>query len=486
MAKSIVKNSIYNIMYKLVTAIYPLIAVTYVSHILMADNMGIVSYAQNIVSYFAVIAALGIPTYGIRETAIRAKNKEERSQLFWELFTINFISTTVSLIAYIFLIFNIGKFYDNLILYFVAGLQIFFNYFNVDWFYQGLEEYEYISKRSIVVKLLALIALPIFIHEKNDYIWYAMIYCMAIGGNNLFNIIRLRYHIQKPIYKLHLKKHLKPISTLLFVSIAVEIYAMIDTTMLGIFTTDTEVGCYSNAMKLIRMVSTTAAAIGAVLFPRLSVVFKNKDKEYFSNLVNTGLKIMLMITIPAMVGLIVCSEDIILLLFGSSFKDAIPMLQLLALMTPVIVCNTLLGGQVLVTTNQENKYVLTVVTASIVNVILNSLFIPKYGAPSAAIASLISECIDLILYLYFSKKYVKIKLSLSFIFSMIVPLILYIFISKIIISKICVNIFVSLCTNIVICVLIYFGIGYLMKNEAIIFSINKVKELITRKKIKNN
>ena len=222
------------------------------------------------------------------------------------------------------------------------------------------------------------------------------------------------------------------------------------------------------------------------MFPRLSVVFKNKDKEYFSNLVNTGLKIMLMITIPAMVGLIVCSEDIILLLFGSSFKDAIPMLQLLSLMTPVIVCNTLLGGQVLVTTNQENKYVLTVVTASIVNVILNSLFIPKYGAPSAAIASLISECIDLILYLYFSKKYVKIKLSLSFIFSMIVPLILYIFISKIIISKICVNILVSLCTNIVVCVLIYFGIGYLMKNEAIIFSINKVKELITRKKIKNN
>ena len=164
MAKSLVKNSIYNIMYKLVTAIYPLIAVTYVSHILMADNMGIVSYAQNIVSYFAVIAALGIPTYGIRETAIRAKNKEERSQLFWELFTINFISTTVSLIAYIFLIFNIGKFHDNLILYLVAGLQIFFNYFNVDWFYQGLEEYEYISKRSIVVKLSSLIALPILIH----------------------------------------------------------------------------------------------------------------------------------------------------------------------------------------------------------------------------------------------------------------------------------------------------------------------------------
>lgn len=485
MAKSLVKNSIYNIVYKLVTAIYPLLAVTYVSHILMSDNMGIVSYSQNIVSYFVVIAALGIPIYGIRETAIRSKDKEERSQLFWELFAINFISTTISIIAYIILIFEISKFHNNLTLYLVAGLQIFFSYFNVDWFYQGLEEYEYISKRSIVVKVLALIALPIFIHDKNDYIWYALIYCLAIGGNNLFNIVKLRHYIKKPKRRLQISKHLKPISTLLIVSIAVEIYAMIDTTMLGIFTSDTEVGCYSNAIKLVRMVSTTAAAIGAVLFPRLSVIFDNNDRKYFSDLVNNGLKVMLMIAVPAMVGLIVCSKSIILVLFGSSFVDAIPMLEILALMTPIIVCNTLMGGQVLVTTNQENKYVLTVVIASVVNVVLNALFIPKYGATSAAVASLISESIDLFLYVLFSKKYVKFKFSFSFILSMIIPLIIYIIISKYIISKIIINLALSLLSNIIVCVLIYFGLGYILKNEAIIFSIKKMKELFGKKARKN-
>ena len=485
MAKSLVKNSFYNIVYKLVTVIYPLVAVTYVSHILMSDNMGVVSYSQNIVSYFVIIAALGIPTYGIKETAIRSKNKEERSQLFWELFFINFLSTTISIIAYIILIFEISKFRNNLALYLVAGLQIFFNYLNVDWFYQGMEEYEYISKRSIIVKIIALIALPIFIHEKNDYIWYAMIYCLAIGGNNIFNIIKIRHYINKPKHKLQILKHLKAISTLLIVSIAVEIYSMIDTTMLGIFKSDTEVGCYSNAMKMIRMVSTTAAAIGAVLFPRLSVVFSNNDKKHFSDLVNNGLKIMLMIAIPAMVGLIVCSNSIILLFFGSSFVDAIPILQMLALMVPIIVCNTLMGGQVLVTTNQENKYVLTVVIASIVNVILNALLIPKYGATSAALASLISESIDLFLYILFAKKYVKIKISWNYILSMVFPLILYVFISKFIISKLFVTLFLSLFANIVICVSIYFGIGYLMKNEAILLLLNKIKEILNVKK-KNN
>ena len=481
MKKSLVKNSLYNIVYKLVSAVYPLVAVTYVSHILMSNNMGIVSYSQNIVSYFAVFAALGIPTYGVKGTAIRSKEKSERSQFFWELFTINFISTTLAIIAYIILIFNITKFHNYLTLYLVAGLQILFNYLNVDWFYQGLEEYEYIAKRSIIVKLLALIALPIFIHTPDDYIWYAMIYCLAIGGNNIFNIIKIRQYIQKPTQKIQIKKHLKPISTLLIVSVAVEIYVMIDTTMLGIFTNDSVVGCYSNAMKLIRMVSAMAAAIGAVLFPRLSIVFNKKDEKNFSNLINTGLKIMLMIAFPIMIGLIVCSHDIILILFGSSFADAIPILRILAIMTPVIVCNTLMGGQVLVTTNQENKYVLTVVIASVVNIILNALLIPKYGATSAAFASLISECIDLTLYTLFAKKYVKLKFSMNYLLSMIIPLIIYVLISKFIIAKIFVNMYYSLCANIIICGCIYFGIGYIMKNEAIIFSLNKIKGLFNQK-----
>lgn len=478
MGKSLMKNSIYNILYKVVTALYPLFAVTYVSHILLAEKMGMVSYAQNIVSYFAVIAALGIPTYGIREIAVRSNNKNKRSQVFWELFIINFISTTISIVIYLVLIFSVNRFLENKILYEIAGLQIFFNYLNVDWFYQGMEEYKYISLRSIIVKLVSLIALPLTIHSQDDYLWYAMIYCLAIGGNNIFNIIRIRKYICKPRKKIQVIKHLKSIAILLMVSIAVEIYAMIDTTMLGIFCDDQTVGCYSNAMKLTRMVNTMAAAIGAVLFPRLSVIFNNNDKREFNELVNKGIKIMLVIAFPAAVGMIVCSHSIITIFFGNSFAESVPILKILAFMIPVVVCNTLLGGQVLVTTNQEDKYVITVIIASAVNVILNALFIPKFGATSAAIASLISEIIDIILYLYFARKYVKINISAQYIMSVGIPLLLYIMISKVIISPLELGNFWSLSINIIVCVILYFPIGYIMKNEAIIFAVNKVKSMI--------
>ncbi len=478
MSKSLVKNSIYNIVYKVVTAIYPLVAVTYVSHILMAQNMGLVSYAQNIVSYFAVFAALGIPTYGIRETAVCSNNKTNRSQLFWELFAINFISTTLALIVYVLTITSIDKFSSNLLLYFVAGLQIAFNYMNVDWFYQGIEDYRYISIRSIVVKLISLIALPMVVRQPEDYIYYALIYCLAIGGNNIFNIIRIRKYISFPRKNLRLLKHLKSISILLIVSLAVEIYAMIDTTMIGIYCDDTAVGCYSNAMKLTRMVNTTAAAVGAVLFPRLSVIFSENNKKYFNLLVNKGIHIMLMIALPASLGMIVCSDSIIPVLFGNSFSDAIPILRILALMVPVVVCNTLLGGQVLVTTRQEDKYVITVVIASIVNVVLNGIFIPKYGSTSAAIASLISELIDLILYLFFARKFVQLHISKKYLLSTLTPLCVYFMISVFFINRFISNELIRLFINVGVCGVLYFGIGYVMGNETIKFCANRLKSVL--------
>ena len=480
MRKSLVENSLYNILYKIISVLYPLVAVTYVSHILMAEKMGMVNYAQNIVSYFVIIAALGIPTYGIRETAVRANDLYERSNLFWELLIINALSTTISLIGFAFLINSIEKFQEQKLLYMIAGLQIILNYLNVDWFYQGLEEYKYISIRSIFVKLAALILLPILIRSPKDYIWYAFVYCFAIAGNNIFNIIRIRKYIARPKGKLQLAKHLKPISILLIVSVAVEIYAMIDTTMLGIFCDDSTVGCYSNSMKLVRMVTTTAAAIGTVLFPRLSSVYNNCEYSEFNKLVNAGIRIMLMISIPACVGMVLLRKDIIVLFFGETFLAADPILLVLSVMIPVVVCNTLMGGQVLVTTGQETKYMISVICASIVNVVLNSLFIPRFGAPSAAVASLISESLVLFLYICFSRKQVHLNFSFNYIYSMLLPLAIYIVVHFICLKPLKLSTFWNIIINIFSCCVIYFGGGLILKNEAMHFALNKGKALLNK------
>jgi len=480
MKKSLTVNSIFNIIYKVVATIYPLIAVTYVSHILQASKMGIVAYAQNIATGFALIAALGIPTYGTKEIAKVAYNKNDRSKLFKELFIINFLSTTLLMILYIFLVFSVVKFHSNLILYLVTGLQIVFNYINVDWFYQGMEEYKYISIRSTVVKIISLILLPILVKKESDYIFYALIYSMAIGCNYIFNIFNLRKFITKKTAKLCIRKHIKPILILLVASLAFEAYSLIDTTMLGVFFDDYIVGCYTNAMKLTRMVNTLCTAIGAVLLPRLSYFYSEGNMYEFSKLVNVALKVMLLLAIPASIGIIMLSEECIILLFGESFVAAIPVLRVLALMIPIVVCNSLLGIQVLVTLDREINYISSVGIGAVVNAVLNIVFVPHFGMLGAAATSLISEIIVCCLYVYHAKRMCKISFNPRYFITLFFPIVIYVLISRLILVKFATTILQTLIINIVICCICYFGIGIMLKNEAMIFCLNKARKFLRK------
>ena len=190
--KSLTQNSIANVLYNLLKVLFPLIYSTYVSHILLASGVGKISFAQNIVQYFTILAALGIPNYGIREIA-KIKNSEiMTNKLFNELISINFISTTICALLYFTLVNSIEFFAPERLLYNVVGINILLNYFNVEWFYQGKEEFAYIAVRSFWVKLISLLFIFLFVKKREDYIIYAFISTVVIASNSILNVCNLR------------------------------------------------------------------------------------------------------------------------------------------------------------------------------------------------------------------------------------------------------------------------------------------------------
>ncbi|WP_150858679.1 oligosaccharide flippase family protein, partial [Streptococcus pneumoniae] len=137
-----------------------------------------------------------------------------------------------------------------------------FNFLNIDWFYQGKEDYAYITKRSFSIKLISLFSLFIFVRDTDDAVNYALISSLAIGGNNIFNLVNLRkYNIRFSFNNIKIRRHLKPIFVLLGSVIAIEIYTMLDTTMIGAMVGTTEVGYYTNSMKLVKLLITVITAI---------------------------------------------------------------------------------------------------------------------------------------------------------------------------------------------------------------------------------
>ena len=153
---SVAINGLFFAGYRVLNILFPLITSVYVARVLLPSGTGRVAYAQNVVTYFTLLASLGLPTYGTREIARNLSSEEKYNETFFELISINTISTTIFAIAYYTLCFTIPSFRNDLQLYLVAGLAIVLNYFNIDWLYQGREEYKYIAIRGFLIKALSV------------------------------------------------------------------------------------------------------------------------------------------------------------------------------------------------------------------------------------------------------------------------------------------------------------------------------------------
>ncbi len=415
--KSLAKNAVFNIAYRILNVLFPLVSAAYVSRVLGPSGVGKVADVQNIVSYFILFAMLGIPNYGTREIAKCRNNPPAVQKLFSELFLLNGISTTIlSAAFYAALAFGVS---DSPLLYLVCGIEILFNYINIDWFYEGEEEYVYITVRSVLIKLLSLVMLFLFVKQPQDYPVYALIHCLGIGGNNIFNIIHARKKVKLTVRGLNMKQHLKPVAVLAFSAIIGSIYSKLNVTILGRLATDESVGFYSNAWKAITIGSTLVTAISAVFMPRLSYTFRH-CREQFEELISIGTKIILFLALPACIGIALVADDLVVALFGAEFQPAALSLQIMSVTVLIMGVGNLLCYQMVISSGSEKLLIKPRIAAGIANVAINLLLIPKMQHLGAAIATVASELLINGLILRHALKLAKPKLGRRYLLSLLV------------------------------------------------------------------
>ena len=385
------QNSVYNVIYKLLDALFPLVSAAYLGRVLMSDGVGKVAYAQNIAQYFVLAASLGIPNYGIREIARRRKDEEQTKELFSSLFFINLISTLICTALYYALILNLPYFSSRKMISLAAGLLIIFNAFNVDWFYQGQEAFKYIAIRSFVVKVISLAAIFVFIRSSEDYVRYMLVIVLTTGANYIINMLQLRkFGIRLTCHGIKILPHMKPIFIMLGTTVAIELYTMLDTTMLGLLCDEKNVGYYTNAMKVVKIIITVITAIGGIV----SRVFE----------------IMLFLFLPCCVGLMLTADDLMVVMFGESFAPAGETLRIAALLTLALGFSNLFGTQVLLTFGEEKKLLFCTIVGAVSNVCLNFSMIPRFAQNGAAAASVISEALVTVCCVCFSVKHIQVRL----------------------------------------------------------------------------
>lgn len=390
--KSIKKNMIMSILLTSSNFIFPLITYSYVSRILSPTGTGKVAFVNSILQYFLYFSVLGIPTYGMRECAKVRNDSKALSHLVQELLIINVISTMVSYLLLVGMTILVPRLYVERKLIAIMGMNILFNTMGMEWVYSGLEEYTYITKRSLIIKCIAVGLTFLLIHTKEDYLLYGFVTTFTSSASYIWNFFNIRKYVDFKKYKQYnLKKHIKPIFVLFSAAIIITIYSNFDVSMLGFISTEEEVGLYNAALKIESIILSLSTAITSVLVPRISYYISSGENGQVKDLLEKSIRISLILALPVAVYVFLFAENCIMLICGEDYLNATNTLRILMICIVPLILTNLFGNQILIPSGNEKRYSQSVFVGLWINLTLNIILIPYLGAFGAAIGTLITE-----------------------------------------------------------------------------------------------
>ena len=483
MAASIKKNTVYNFIKTASAVVFPLITFPYSSRVLHAENIGKIHFGSSIVSYISLFASLGITTYAIRECSKVKNDKEELSRISSQLLSINIISTIIAyiILAGLLLFWNALDGYKLLII--IQGMSILFTTLGAEWLNMAMEDFKYITIRTFVFQLLSIVCMFLFVHKPEHYLLYSIIGLVSSSGANIANIIYRRHYCRTRItFKIEWKRHLIPIFTLFALSLSQIIYVNVDTTMIGLIKGDVEVGLYSTATRIYNIVNMAVASVAQVVLSELSFQYNQKERNYekINDLLKYSAQFIIIFGFPCVVGLNLLTSEIIEIIAGKEYLGAVLALHILTIALLFSYLGGFVGNIILTPQGKDKVNLRNCIISAVLNLVLNAIFIPKWGLYAAAATTAISEIVCFCLAIPHIEKEVKLGNFIKLAGAPVLGCILMTVCSFLL--KLVVNGLVSRTIIIMLsCAFIYFIILILFKNELAMNFISLIKKKIVRK-----
>lgn len=333
MAQSVKVNYILNLINTGTQMLFPLITFPYVCRVIEADGIGQINFFQSIISYISLFTCLGIPMYAIREIARDRSDVVQMNRTAMEILLLHSMLTLVGYAIVAILCLTVPQIQVNIPLFLILSLTIFFTAIGCEWFYQGIEDFKYITIRGLIIKTVSVVLLFIFVKSKTDLLYYGCYTVFGVLGGNIFNFFRLRKYIHREniiFSELHIKRHIKPVLKVFSFSVVTSIYLQLNTVLLGFLKNALAVGYFAAATKVMQMLLTMSACLGSVMMPRASHLIAENKEDEFNRLIQKSYDFTLAIALPMTIGLIFCAPSLITALCGVKFEHSILPSQIIA------------------------------------------------------------------------------------------------------------------------------------------------------------
>lgn len=465
--------------------LFPLLTVPYVTRALCADNYGKVSFSRAFVSWFILLAGLGISNYAVREGAKMRNDRKKLSKFVSEIFSINFYMTIISY-AVMFCVVLFPKFSEYRIYILVLSLENLMHTLGVEWVCSVYEDFRYFTIRTLIVRTATLLAILCLVKTPADTLKYCCIIAGSYTFSNVLNFIHSRKYVDLRLtLQINLKKHLLPILIMFGNTVMTTIYVSSDKVLLGLMANDYSVGIYSVSSQAYSIVKTVINAMTIVTLARLSYFIGSDEKEKYDSLFEKTLNSTVFIICPAVVGLFCTAKEVIWFLGGTGYMDAVFSLKTLSIALLFAAINTLMTSDVLIPYGQEKTVLICSACSALLNIILNLFLIPRYTYNAAAVTTLIAEIFAFVMIVYYSKDFAKIRLEPGGAVQILIGVMIIVIICASA-DMISMSMLARLVCKIVFSVLAYSAVMLLMKNKMVMyfkrFALKKLYSVVTHEK----
>lgn len=418
----VLKNYLYNLSYQLLVIVLPVITTPYITRVFSSSALGSYGYYNSIVTYFILLATLGVANYGTKEIS---GHRKEVQKTFWGIYSLQVLATCLALVLYIAVCLIIPSM-NNLIAY-ILGFSLLSRGLDISWLFQGMEDFKKITVRNTAVKLLGVASIFIFVKKPSDL----YLYIVLLVGYDLLGQLSMwlpaREHIGRPHLDIvYAKQHIKPVILLFLPQIAISLYITLDRTMLGALSSTTDVGIYDQALKFLNILLTIVTSLGSVMLPRVSNLLSSGNQKAVNKLHEMSFLVYNLVIFPMVAGILIVNKDFVNFFLGKDFQDARYAIAIMVFRMFFIGWTNIMGIQILIPHNKNREFMLSTTIPAFFSIGLNILLIPSLGYIGASIVSVATEGLVWLIQLYFTRSYLKeIKILPSMLKILAASLVMY-------------------------------------------------------------
>jgi len=388
---SIKANFFYSSILASANYIFPLITYPYVSRILGVTNIGICNFVDSIINYFVLFSMMGVTIVGIREVARYKNNKEQLNNVFSGLFWLNTITTTIALFVLISVTLLVDQLRGHWNLMIIGSLKLVMSYLLIEWLYRGLEEFRFITIRTLVIRILYVLSVFLFVKQANDYPVYYLLCVLMITGNAVLNLWYSRRFVSLKLHEVDFSTMIKPYFVLGVYSLLTSMYTSLNVAYLGFVAGETEVGYYTTASKLYYFFIAFFTAFTNVMLPRMSSLLSEGKTDDFKAILSRSNNILFTFSIPFIIFTMVYAPIIIRIIAGEGYEGAILPMQILMPLMLIIGYEQIIIVQGLTPLKMDKAIFINSIIGASMGIMLNIVLVPVYKSVGSSIVWLSCE-----------------------------------------------------------------------------------------------